>query len=143
MLIDKAFWYKETALGKQAFSYDNPSNVKKFAQQYGGSALPSLEVSMEIASNIKPDLELCSVLVNTQPIQVEVGDKLDARRFKVLVKRGSVFEEYDAGHSSLREANTVAKAITKNFETVLVMRKTILSLEEPVEVEVPNVGVMG
>lgn len=145
MIIDKPFWYKETTTGRHAFSYDNPSNVKKFAKQYGGIALPSLEVSMEIASNIKEDLELCSVLVNTGPIQQQNLDKIDPKRYKVLVKQNGEFVEYDAGHSSLREANTVAKAITKSYETVLVMRKVILSVEgmEVEETEIPSVGVMG
>jgi hypothetical protein len=141
MIIEKTFWYKDTPTTKQAFSYDNDKNVPKFVKQYGGKMLPSLLLSDFVAENIPPNTEVYSVLVNEKPVSAGSGPS-DMRRFKVLVKAGSEWSYYDQGHTSLREANTVAKSITKNYELVIVVKENYVE-DEAIEEELYDpVGAM-
>ena len=119
MKINKAFWYKQNGKMKQAYSYDNPTYVKKFAQQYGGDAIDYLMVGDSIAN-------VADVATEKKPTSVAN----DPRRFKVLVEGPDGFKEYDDGHEHLRDANNVAKTITKYYNTVLVVRKRFLDREE-------------
>lgn len=130
MKINKAFWFKQNGKMKQAYSYDNPTYVKKFTQQYGGDAIDYLMVSDNIASVVDGQTEIYSVLLNegaTEKKPTSLAN--DPRRFKVLVEGPDGFKEYDDGHEHLRDANNVAKTITKYYNTVIVVRKRFLDRE--------------
>lgn len=129
MLIDKPFWLKETASTKQAYSYDNNSNVNKFVKQYGGLALPSLELSDEVAQHIPETSDVYSVLVNTSPEIIGVG-AANQRRFKVLTMLNGVYSYYDDGHPTLRDANTAAKSISKYYDVIIVLKERVTELDK-------------
>lgn len=130
MKIDKKFWFKQSGLTKQAYSYDNDQHAIKYAQQYGGDVIDSLTVSDEVGSLLNRDTELCSVLVNgSLHVQADSVTTLK-NRYKVYVSGPEGFREYDTGHATLRDANNVAKTITKYFYQVIVLRSSILTTEE-------------
>lgn len=130
MKINKPFWYKENGKMKQAYSYDNTAYVKKFAQQYGGDAIDFLMVGDNIALVADVETEIYSVLINEGATEKKpTSPANDPRRFKVLVEGPDGFKEYDDGHEHMRDANNVAKTITKYYKTVLVVRKRFLDRE--------------
>jgi hypothetical protein len=132
MIINKPFWLKETQHTKQAFSYDNASNVTKFVKNYGGKGLANLELSDEVAQHLPPGSDVYSVLVNSNPSRQKVAQTNLVKQYKILVKfDDGEYGFYDEGHASLREANTTAKSINANFPVVLVIREG--SADEPVE----------
>lgn len=133
MKIDKKFWFKQSGLTKHAFSYDNAQYVTKFTQQYGGEALDSLTVSDEVGKLLSRDLELCSILVNNGA-EVKKETTGLKNRFKIMVSGPDGFKEYDSGHATLRDANNVAKNITKYYTTVVVLRSSVLTTEERNEI---------
>lgn len=144
MIINKRFWFKEYASAKQAFSYDNPSNVTKFVKQWGGVSLSSLELSDDVASHIPPDADIYSVLVNSDSSRPKLSTEgaSDARRYKVLVKDDdNEYSIYDEGHLTLKEANSVAKTVTKFYPIVLVYRQRVTDGADEVNGDLVNAGV--
>lgn len=130
MKINKQFWYKENGNSKQAYSYDNPAYPKKFSQQYGGDVLDYLMVNENISAVVDVETEIYSVLMNGSAEEKQTSSPAsDPRRFKVLVEGPEGFKEYDNGHEHLRDANNVAKTITKYYKTVLVVRKRFVDRE--------------
>lgn len=129
MIIKKAFWLKETDTTKQAFSYDNKTNVAKFVKQYGGTALNSLNLSDEVEPHIPAGADVYSVLVNTEKNRPRIAEEV-ATRYKILIKdNDGEYRIYDNGYSSLREANTIAKNITKFYSLVLVIKDRFVDAE--------------
>ena len=124
MNITKKFWFKQSGLTKQAYSYDNDQHAIKYAQQYGGDVIDGLTVSDEVGKLLNKDTDLCSVLVNGNINTTVESVTTLKNRYKVLVNGPDGFRQYDAGHPTLREANNVAKTITKYFYQVVVLRTT-------------------
>lgn len=124
MIINKSFWFKETPLTKQAFSYENPKNIPKFVKEYGGKAIPSLELSDFVAEQLPDKAEIFSVLVNSNSARPKVAPGSQVRPFKILVRYDDdSYGLYDEGHVTLKDANTLAKSIIKDFSLVLVYKE--------------------
>ena len=127
MNFKKPWWVTGTFPFFKAFSYpDNPGFPKKFARMYGGEALDSWEPPEEVLSALEDGrTDLCSVLyTNPHPV-LGVGTG-DPNRYKVLIRVGEEWREFDGGYRTLKEANASAKTLSRVFKKVLVVRKRSL-----------------
>lgn len=118
MEINRTFWSREKGSIKQSFSYAKDSTAANFAKKYGGSLLTSISVD-DAVSEMVASGEVYSVLVNNEP-ELEMDNSTN--EYIVYAKQpGKPWTEW-AGFSTISEANTEAKNIIKNNESVLVVK---------------------
>ena len=122
MKINRTFWYREKGSIKQAFSYAKDTTATNFAKKYGGSVLTSMDVTLK--DNLEQLLQgdVYSILHNDDPI---TKDADSGGEFSVLAKAPGQPWHLHGSYPTISDANTEAKAIITNYESVLVLRDIV------------------
>lgn len=118
MKINRTFWYREKGSIKQAFSYAKDTTATNFAKKYGGSVLTSMDVILEDRLQDLLRGEVYSILHNSDP----VARASSVEEFHILAKAsGEPWHTYGS-YPTISDANTEAKTIIANYESIIVVR---------------------